>query len=55
MVGDHPYEDLEGARAAGLWTCGIGDGIRRYYPRQEWVIDHVRQLPEVLACSTFAR
>lgn len=48
IVGDHPYEDIRGGQRAGLWTCAVGTGYQERWPRPEFRIDRVLDLPGVL-------
>lgn len=48
IVGNHPYEDIRGGQRAGLWTCAVGDGYVESWPRPEFRIDRLLDLPEVL-------
>jgi putative hydrolase of the HAD superfamily len=48
IVGDHPYDDIRGGQQAGLRTCAVGARYARDWPRPDFKIDHVLDLPGVL-------
>jgi putative hydrolase of the HAD superfamily len=48
IVGDHPYDDIRGGQRAGLWTCAVGARYAEGWPRPDFQIDHVLDLPGVL-------
>lgn len=48
IVGDHPYDDIHGGQRAGLWTCAVGPRYAEDWPRPDFKIGHVLDLPGVL-------
>lgn len=50
MIGDHPAEDIAGARAAGLTTCWVRHAASdpAVDPGPDWVVGHVTDLVGLL-------
>jgi putative hydrolase of the HAD superfamily len=48
IVGDHPYDDIQGGQRAGLRTCAVGPAYAEDWPRPDLRIDHISELPGVL-------
>ncbi len=48
IVGNHPHEDIQGGQRAGLRTCAVGADYHESWPRPEFRIDRVLDLPGVL-------
>ena len=53
FVGDNPLDDVAGAKAAGMWAVLTRQYVARPYldldPQPDAVIDHLRELPGVIA------